>query len=333
MKKQITPQLFYNYAAAVLVVALCTLLGKIFINFFEPIDFVMIYLIGSVPVAVRFGKGPSIVFSFLSVCAFNFFFIEPLYAFNVDDKSYWLTFFVMLITSLVIASQAAIALEAKQQKLKSVLLKSISHDLRTPLASISGASESIIRNLQNMEKESVMDLAKSINSESERLTKIVTNLLDITSLESGNLKLKKQPYYIQEIIGSAILRLKKVLQNHQVEVLCAKDLPMVLIDGVLIEQVICNLLENAAKYTAQNSVVRISVSESHNNLLVEIADNGAGIFPQNKTPQKLKEGYGLGLPICESILKAHGSELEIKESDLGGAAFCFVLREIIFLKT
>ena len=242
--------------------------------------------------------------------------------------NFWLTLLVMLVTSLVIATQAARLNKAETEKMRNILLSSISHDLRTPLSSIRGASESIFLNLDKLKKESVVDLAQSINQQAERLTKIVTNLLDITSLESGNLRLNKQPYYIQEIIGSAILHLKNRLENHQVNVTCDKDLPMVLIDGVLIEQVINNLLENAAKYTPAKSQINISVKKEVKNLLVEISDNGAGI----NTKEKHTEGYGLGLIICASILKSHNSSLKITSSSNGGAHFSFILPELVSLK-
>jgi len=317
---------FEKYFAAFFAVFLCTLLGKILDNFLIPIDQILIYLIGAVLLATRFGRRSSILFSFLSAVTFNFFFVEPLYSFNVADKTYWLTIFVMLATSLVIATQAAKLNQAEIEKTRNIFLSSISHDLRTPLASIAGASEGIITNYAKLKKDELLELVKSINEQAKRLTKIVTNLLDITSLESGSLRLNKQSYYIQEIIGSAILRLKEQLKNHQVEVVCDKDLPMVLIDGVLIEQVFFNLVENAAKYTPAQSKIKISARLQAKNLLLEISDNGLGINEEKKSQQ----GYGLGLIICKSIIKAHGSRLKIFNDN--GAHFSFLLSELIFPK-
>ena len=487
---------FGNYGGALTAVVLCTLLGKIFDDFFAPIDQIMIYLIGAVLVASRFGRGSSVLFSFLSVSAFNFFFIEPYYSFNVIDKTYWLTFLVMLLTSLFIADQAAklsvqafisrkrekdtqrfynltkqlvsirghkkiaevsaekisevfdvkvsiwllkndssshpdleviagdlvneswnekekavaiwccnnaqiagkqtdtmpssiglyfplmvlnkvigvmgiypknsgrnftfdeqssletfahlisssleratTAMEAEQAKIKSeteklrnVLLSSVSHDLRTPLASIIGASESIFSGFENLKKDSVKELAKSINGEAERLARIVSNLLDVTNIESGNLRLNKQPYYIQEIIGAAILRMKEALQNHHIKVVCDDDLSMVLVDGVLIEQVITNLLENAVKYTPKGSMINISVKKEPDNLLIIVEDNGPGILQNDKKTEVKRDGYGLGLIICHGIMKAHDSLLKIENSKSGGAHFSFMLSDLILTK-
>ncbi|MDX2083235.1 MAG: DUF4118 domain-containing protein [Rickettsiales bacterium] len=481
-----------NYLGAIVAVTLCSLFGKVFDNFFVPIDQIMIYLIGAVLVASKFGRASSVLFSILSVTTFNFFFIEPIYSLNVINKTYWLTFAVMLITSLFISGQAAklasqafisrkreqdikkfydltknlasirehkkiaeisaekiaevfnanvsiwlthhnssginleaiagnlndkssndqeqiialwcannaktagmqtdnfinslgfylplmvmnkvigvmaiypknqkkifthdekssseifaslisssleraiIAAEIEQTKIKSeteklrnILLSSVSHDLRTPLSSIVGASESIVSNFEKLKKSSIINLAKSINSESIRLSKIVKNLLDVTKIESGNLKPNKQPYYIQEVIGSAILRMQETLQNHQINVVCDDNLPMILIDGVLIEQVITNLLENAAKYTPIGSKINITVKKLINELLIEIEDNGPGISQNNNFTDR-KDGYGLGLIICRGILKAHNSMLEISSSkSSSGAHFSFILSDLI----
>lgn len=483
-----------NYSGAALVVIACTLFGKILDRFFEPIDQIMIYLVGAVLVAAKFGRGSSILFSLLSVTAFNFFFTPPYYSFNVVNGTYWLTFLVMLLTSLFISTQAArlsiqafmsrkrerdtarfydltsklsstrghqniadisaaqiseifncevviwmikddpldpieivtnnqlpelqsikekavimwclknaqiagketdtmpssiglylplmvldktigvigvfskdslrkftteekssleifanlisssleranIALEAEStkvkaetEKLRNILLSSVSHDLRTPLSSIIGASESIFNNLEKLENKVVIGLAHSINNEASRLSKIVKNLLDVTHIESGNLKLNKQPYYIQEIIGSALNRMEESLKDHQVKVEIEPDLPMVLIDGVLIEQVITNLLENADKYTPQNSVIEIFVKKEGNNLLVEIKDNGPGISDYEESGKNQKGGYGLGLIICHGIIKAHNSYFKIANLKSGGASFSFTLPEIIPIK-
>lgn len=465
-----------DYTGGLLVVILCTAVGKIFDKFLLPIDQIMIYLIGAVLVAARFGYGSSILFSFVSVTAFNFFFVEPLYSLSVVNSTYWLTFLVMLITSLIIATQASrlrwqafvsrkregdierfytltqelastrghkkigetsakqiaevfdakvaiwlanhshnlealvndfiddsskekavamwcfdnnqiagkgtdtmpssaglylplivldktigvmgiypkkkdrdftsdeksaletfaslissslerasIAAEAERTKVKAeteelrnILLSSVSHDLRTPLASIIGASESIASN--KLKNDSVTELAKSINSEASRLAKIVKNLLDVTSIESGNLQLNKQPYYLQEIIGSAILRLKDALLNYQINIACENDLPMIEVDGVLIEQVITNLLENAIKYTPEGTAINISVKKDSNNLLIIIEDNGPGISTKDT-----REGYGLGLVICHGIIKAHQGSIITENSPPIGTCFSFTL--------
>ncbi len=318
-----------NYFGAFFIIILCTISGKIFDKIFIPTDQIMIYLIGALIVASRFDKGPSILFSFLSVVAFNFFFIEPIHTFAVADKNYWLTFAVMLATSLFIVTQITKSrkrqIENENEKMRNILLSSISHDLRTPLAAIVGASETIAQNFDKLKKESIIELSKSINNEAERLTKIVKNSLDITSLESRKIKLHKQEYFIQEIIGAAILHLKDSLKNHQVNVNCEENLPMVVVDGVLIEQLIINLLENAAKYTPTNSTINITVKKLENNLLVEIFDNGTGIN------EKLQKGYGLGLAICRAILKIHNSSLKIINSK-SGLHLSFILPEIISLK-
>lgn len=149
-------------------------------------------------------------------------------------------------------------------------------------------------------------------------------MLDVTNIELGNLQLNCQPYYIQEIIGSALIRMKDILQDHQVNVVCEDNLPLALIDGVLMEQVFTNLLENADKYTPPGSLINISVKREKRNLLIIIEDNGAGIIKKIEESSS-RSGHGLGLIICHGIIKLHGSFLKIENSALGGAKFSFIL--------
>lgn len=313
-----------NYCKALLVVAFCTGIGKIFDKFFLPIDQIMIYLIGAVLVAARLNRQSAILFSLVSVSAFNFFFVEPFYTFAVANSTYWLTFFVMLATSLIISTQylkvRETQLKIEKEKLRNILLSSISHDLRTPLSSIIGASETIYENFEKLDKNTILELAKSVNLEASRLSKIVRNLLDATSLESGVIRLNKQEYYIQEIIGSAILSLGDLKKNHQLQLDVSSEIPTIFFDGILIEQVIVNLLENALKYTAHGSIIKISAKAEDSNLRVIIEDDGGGIFPQ-----KNQQGYGLGLIICRNIIKIHQGEFSQENKVPNGARFTFTL--------
>ncbi len=318
---------FLNCCKALLVVALCTIIGKIFDKVFLPIDQIMIYLVGAALVASRLDRTSSILFSFVSVSAFNFFFVEPFYTFAVASSTYWLTFLVMLTTSLIISTQYLRVRETKlkieKEKLRNILLSAISHDLRTPLSAIIGASETICENFEKLQKDVIKDLAKSVNLEASRLSRIVKNLLDITSIESGTVRLNKQEYYIQEIIGAAILSLRDLLKNHQIKIDIAEDVPTIFFDGILIEQVITNLLENAAKYTPQGTEISIVAKKEGRNLLMIIEDDGVGISAEKN--KQNKSGYGLGLMICQSIVKAHGGTIGAGKKRLKGAHFSFTL--------
>lgn len=481
------------YISSLLIMAVFTLCGWLLQPVMQPTDQALLYLIGNVLVAARLGRGPAILYAVLSPACFNFFFIPPLYTFEMYDRSYWMTLLVMLATSMVITSfatrlrlQAMISrrreqhtstlyaltrslastrgqanmaevaarhisevlgaevtvwlpdgpehlspvvgtlperdyvkelavlqwcfgnkrraghdtdtmpsasglylpllassgtlgvlglflpeqrhftteeissletlasllasslerahaaqkaevskVEAEGEKLRNILLSTVSHDLRTPLATITGASSSIAADAGRLTPETVRELGRSIHSEAERLSRIVTNLLDVTSLESGTVKLNLQPYFIEEVIGSALARLEKHLEGRKLLTHAEANLPMVEVDGLLIEQVLTNLIENAVKYTQPDSTIEVSASFESNKLRVSVADNGPGIpagdeqriFDKFYTTahHKAQKGTGLGLSICQGVIRAHGGDIWVRNRLEGGAVFTFTL--------
>jgi two-component system sensor histidine kinase KdpD len=230
-------------------------------------------------------------------------------------------------TKTLEAEQSRIEVEA--QKLRNTLLQSVSHDLRTPLVSISGLSSELLAK-QGYLPEKAEEMVKTIYDQSSRLSKMVKNILDITGLESGKMKLNKQPYFLEEIIGSALMHLKNILPENAVDFnIRAKDL--IEVDGLLIEQVFTNLLENAVKYNRSSLSITISVEDKKKYLQIYVVDNGPGITEgeEGKIFEKfhkgIKEGTGLGLPICKSIIEAHGGQIWAKNREAGGAMFIFTL--------
>ncbi|MFO1241745.1 MAG: sensor histidine kinase KdpD [Rickettsiales bacterium] len=222
---------------------------------------------------------------------------------------------------------------AESERLRSVLLASISHDLRTPLASISGLAGSLLT-MPDMPKKS-SDTLYAIQSQSAKLTRIVTNLLDITRLELGNLNLNRQPYFIEEVIGAALLHLQDIFDKRKVETEITAANHLVEMDGLLIEQVIVNLVENAVKVT-NGAIGRIiiTVEDHERGLLIAIADNGRGIpdsvqhriFDKFFTEEnEYSSSSGLGLAICRAIVELHGGEIWVDNNAMGGATFFFTL--------
>lgn len=330
------------YFDAIVTVLLFTLINELLSFSLVAIDQIMIYLIGTIMVAVKFGRRPAIIYSLLSVICFNFFFVEPLYSFNFYDQSYFVTFIVMLLSGVVIASQAEKVrhskIEIEQEKLRNTMLSSISHDLRTPLSSIMGLSSSITTIAKNNHDDSITKLSEAIYSSSQKLSHIINNLLDISRFESGIIKLNKEFYFIEELIGSALLILKDVLQEHQVEITLDSNQEMIMVDGILIEQLLINLLENAAKYSPKNSKIKISVIKKEQELLVLIEDNGPGInqgeeekiFDKFYTTSNNKNrinprGAGLGLAICKNIIDFHQGKIWAENKFPQGAKFNFIL--------
>lgn len=473
----------YHYALSAIIIFACTLAALLFRHLIDPVNLVMIYLVGVVFVGARYGRGPSVMASFLAVGAFNFFFVEPYYSFGIYNEKYYITFAFMLIASFIVSSVAAklrlqsenvsrqnaqlqslyeaasafasyrehsliaetaihqiesvlpakvsiwlpdtqgslqslllsqdtpnemeaaiwsythaeacgkstqtlpassgyyvplmaqdkavgvigLALkqpevhqplitayasliasaiaradaaemaeqqtmEAEREKLRNTLLSAVGHDLRTPLASITGAASTLCA--QSQLSPQTADLAQSIHGEASRLNRLVHNLLDVSRMESGALSLNRQPYFVNELIGSALQRCKESTGKHNIFLQVEKDLPLLNLDGVLIEQVLINLLENAVRYTPENGKLTVSAIQTPYAVEVSVSDSGIGIPAGSETSiferykrlsEKKTEGMGLGLAICKGVIEAHGGHIWVRNRSEGGAIFTFTL--------
>jgi two-component system, OmpR family, sensor histidine kinase KdpD len=253
-----------------------------------------------------------------------------------------------LVASL--AEQAAIALErtilterhaqarieVEAEHLRSSLLSSLSHDLRTPLGTIQGAASSLLQNSGGLSPELRRELAETVLEESRRMTRLVGNLLDMVRVESGALAVQKAWQPLEEALGVALLRLDGRADGHPIEATLPRDLPLVPVDELLIEQVFINLLENAIKYTPQ-SPITVGAWAEGGHVVVEVADRGAGVPPELEDEVFHKfyrirngsggtgSGAGLGLAICRGIVKAHGGRIWVQRREGGGAAFRFTI--------
>ncbi len=224
--------------------------------------------------------------------------------------------------------------EAESEKLRNALLSSVSHDLRTPLASIKGVISSLLLDDDTTDASTRRELLGSAHDEVARLERVVGNLLDVTRLEAGEVKLKLDYYFAPELIGNAIKQTGTLLQEHHLRTAIEEPLPAVWVDGLLIEQLLINLLENAAKYTPAGSLVLISAKRITAAWLeIAIEDNGPGI-PENQEQQIFNKfttfatqqntyGAGLGLTICRAIVDVHGGSIAARNREVGGARFSF----------
>jgi len=484
-----------GYAWSVAVVVSITGVAALMVRHFEPANVVMIYLLGVVLVAVRHGRGPSVLAAVLSVLGFDFFFVPPYLSFAVSDTEYLVTFAVMLVVGLVIsnlaaalrtqariagyretrtaalyamsrelaaieepapmlqtavkhvaevfearvailfpdregriqrptgapqpeslhgadlavaqwvfdhderaglgtdtlpsaaahyvplagsqgnigvlalepgnprrlfvpeqqrlldtfASQIALALErarlasearasqidAESERVRNALLAAISHDLRTPLASIVGASTSLQQHGARLEPAQRDELLGAIRDEAERMTRLVDNVLQMARLQSGAVTLAREWQPLEEIVGDVLRRLRPLLAGRRVDAHLAPNLPMVLVDGVLIGQVLANLIENAAKYTPPGSAIHVTAGVEHGEVVVAVADEGPGLPPGEEirvfekfhraAPEAAQSGVGLGLAICRAIVSLHGGVISAENLPAGGAVFRFTL--------
>jgi two-component system sensor histidine kinase KdpD len=220
------------------------------------------------------------------------------------------------------------------EKLRSSLLSSVSHDLRTPLAAITGASSSLLETGDRLDPGTRREMLETIGDEANRLSRLVHDLLEMSRLEAGVVKPRMEWYPLEEILGAALARMGKIHKDRQIVTRLADNLPMISVDDVLIEQVLVNLLDNAAKYSPSNSSIELAAHPEEGAIVVEVADRGPGVdsedlervfekFYRGKAPNG--RGVGLGLAICRGFVEAHGGRIWAMNRPGGGTIFRFTL--------
>ena len=218
---------------------------------------------------------------------------------------------------------------AETESLRAALLSSVSHDLRTPLVSIIGAATAMVESDRALGETGRKAMAETIRDEGERLNRYVQNLLDMTRLGYGGLKVARQPVDLREVVGRALRRLERDLAGHHIRRELPASLPEVRGDAVLLEQVVTNILDNAAKYAPPGSEVRIAASEDGDRVILSVSDDGPGIpekdrlhvfdmFYRVRAGDGQPGGTGLGLAIAKGIVDAHGGEIAAEPSGPGG---------------
>lgn len=223
--------------------------------------------------------------------------------------------------------------QMESERLRNSLLSAISHDLRTPLSALVGLADSMSMTQPTVQQA---EIATSMREEALRMNSLVNNLLDMARLQAGAVRLNRQWQPLEEVVGSAIKAVNRILALHSVSVHLSDDLPLLEFDAVLIERVLANLLENAAKYTPPGSSIRIGAAPNdHKKIDIWVEDNGPGlptgreeeIFKKFERGQKesATPGVGLGLAICRAIVEAHGGSIRAENRESGGARFVFSL--------
>lgn len=345
-----------RYAGATLLLAAATSLAALFdVAGLDETNLALSYIPSVAASAAWFGRGPAVWSALGSVVLFNFFFTAPRYTLAVHDPRAFFTFAVLLGIGLVVSeltarleerssALVALALEREQsserarraqveveaEKLRASLLSSISHDLRTPLAVITGASSSLLEADDSFTPTERRELVETIFDESDRLCQIVEDLLHLTRLTSERPVLRKEWQVVEDIVGSALHRSAAALAAHEIELDVPDALPMIAVDGVLLELLLINLLENAAKYSPRGSTVTVTARAGPAVVALEVSDRGKGLSAEEQArafeafyrgPGASVRGTGLGLTICRAISTLHGGTLTVTDRPGGGSTF------------
>ena len=322
-----------------LTCAVCFILKKID----DSIVAVPMLFILAVFLVSRFTKGYvcGLVAALISVLLVNYVFTYPYFEFNFTLSGYPVTIISMLavatITSALttrIKQQKKMKIEVEKEKTRSNLLRSISHDIRTPLTSIYGAASAITDNSEALTDSEKLRLVSDIKDDATWLIRLVENLLSITRIDSkdDDAKIIKQPEAAEEVVAAAVHNLRKRFQT-ELDVSIPGDLFFIPMDAILIEQVIINLLENSAVHS-ETDKIELSILKNGDYAVFKVSDNGIGISPEILPHifDGIHEGNGdknryagIGLCVCNTIIKAHGGIMTAENKKAGGAIFRFTL--------
>ena len=280
-----------------------------------------------------------------SVFGVNYAFTYPYFEFNFTITGYPFTFLTMFAVSLVVGMlteqvkrQGRIEAEVEREKMKANLLRSVSHDLRTPLTAIIGSSNVVLEQYDELSDEEKKELVEHVREDAQWLVRLVENILSITRIKDNAVRLKKEPEMVEEIIAEAVGKFRKN-REMPVRVSLPDEILMIPMDATLIEQVLINLMENVFIHAHGATQIKVSVShEEEGKICFCVEDDGEGIdekilpklfeelFPHAKESHADgRRSMGIGLSACMSIVKAHEGSMYARNKPDGGACVCFVL--------
>ncbi len=295
--------------------------------------------------AIFFSLYPVLIAATLSALIWDFFFIPPHFTFHVgssEDVLMLLMYFIIALINGVLTSKvrALEKLELQKEersntiKLYKTLFDSISHELRTPIATIVGASDNLLQKDSNVSENNKEKLVGEISIAAFRLNRLIDNLLNMQRLESGMLMIKPDWCEINELINSPVNRLKNELSTHDLKIQIQEDFPIVKLDFGLIEQALFNVLHNETLYTPENSTISIAAEYVKGNLILTISDNGAG-FSEDELSKLFTKFYrsatnkpggsGLGLSIVKGFVEAHKGQVRVENNIPHGAKFILTI--------
>ena len=283
--------------------------------------------------------------SLIGMLAVNFAFTFPYFRFNFIILENLVSAIMMLINSIMtsvltteLKRQEKLRVETEKEKMRANLLRAISHDLRTPLTTIYGSSSVMAENAKELTKEQMAELAEDIREDAQWLIGMVENLLSVTKIDSGDVKLIKTAVVLEELIDSVLVRFKKRYPKQEVQIEIPDEFIDIPMDAVLMTQVLVNMLENAVQHAKGMETLILRVTTKEDKAIFEIIDDGCGIpkerigqlftgyFETGELPaDNQKRNMGIGLSVCASVIKAHGGEIMAENLKEGGCCFRFML--------
>ena len=326
------------FSAATLISLLLSNINNDNNPFAVPVFILAVALIARVTQGYVYG----IVVSLVSVLCVNYMFTYPFFEFDMSIAGYPLTFAAMLGVSIIISTlttqikrQERLRYEVEAEKMRANLLRSVSHDLRTPLASILGASSTLLEN--ELGEETRQDLLREINKDARWLIRVTENILSLTKFTGSDVRLRTESEVVEEIVGSAIVKFRKNYPNISVSVSRPEQILLAPMDAVLIEQVLINLFENVAQHAQTADHIQVRITQQGGRAVVEVEDNGVGfppdqlahVFEGRMAPDTAssddRRSMGIGLSVCRSILRAHRGDITAYNVRDGGGGVRFWL--------
>ena len=289
-----------------------------------------------------------IISALVGTLAVNYAYTYPFYALDFMLPGNLISAIVMMAIAVLtgmlttqVKAHEAIKAESEKERMRANLLRAVSHDIRTPLTTIYGASTTLLESGENYTEEQQKKILKGIQEDSDWLMRMVENLLSITRIDEGRIKIIKTPTVLDELIDSVMLKFHKRYPQQEVCLELPEDIVVIPMDAILIEQVIFNLLENAVLHAEGMTKLVLKVFVLGKQVVFEVSDNGCGIEKERlngifngsyhlfegRTPSSdsKKHNSGIGLSVCQTIVKAHDGAITAENNPVGGAVFRFSL--------
>lgn len=281
----------------------------------------------------------------IGTLAINYAFTFPYFRLNFTIPTNLFSAITMIIIAVLtgtlttkVKHQEAVKAESEKERMRANLLRAVSHDLRTPLTTIYGSATALLENRQSMTEEQKLQILRGIREDSEWLVRMVENLLSITRIDSGKVKISKTPTVLEELIDACVLKFRKRYPNQNLMIELPEELTLIPMDAMLIEQVIVNILENAVQHALGMTQLTLRVFLLGGRAVFEIQDDGCGIREDrmaglftgmipttDRAADSQRRNAGIGLSVCATIIKAHGGDIRAENRKSGGVVFRFTL--------